>query len=226
MSVSAPPAPPAAPVSPVQPVSSTPHMDLASDLVGDRSRRGACVGGGCGLRIFRRIVLQFRRRRGAASALLHSCGARISGRVPQCDGRDSRKPGQIGAGRSSARNAAHGHLEVVFHTCRSPPRRRRRSRFGDAYIVLEPPTNPGTATLKAGATIPALQVGQTASLQTTLGDLDNLLIELHPGQLDAALHRVGRRCPGAGHLSRPQPRQGEQLLPGDRSPSGRPSWRT
>jgi virulence factor Mce-like protein len=72
------------------------------------------------------------------------------------------------------------------------------SFFGDAYIVLEPPANPGTATLKAGATIPALEVGATASLQTTLGDLDNLLIELHPGQLDAALTALAGAIQGQG----------------------------
>ena len=72
------------------------------------------------------------------------------------------------------------------------------SFFGDAYIVLEPPQNPGTATLTAGTTIPALEVGQTASLQTTLGALDNLLIELHPGQLDAALTALAGALQGQG----------------------------
>jgi phospholipid/cholesterol/gamma-HCH transport system substrate-binding protein len=72
------------------------------------------------------------------------------------------------------------------------------SFFGDAYIVLVPPAQPGTATLKAGATIPALIVGETASLQSTLGDLDNLLIELHPGQLDAALTALAGAIQGQG----------------------------
>jgi phospholipid/cholesterol/gamma-HCH transport system substrate-binding protein len=72
------------------------------------------------------------------------------------------------------------------------------SFFGDAYIVLEPPAVPGPATLRAGATIPALEVGATASLQTTLGDLDNLLIELHPGQLDAALTALAGAIQGQG----------------------------
>jgi phospholipid/cholesterol/gamma-HCH transport system substrate-binding protein len=72
------------------------------------------------------------------------------------------------------------------------------SFFGDAYIVLVPPASPGTATLKAGATIRALEVGQTASLQSTLGDLDYLLIELHPGQLDAALTALAGALQGQG----------------------------
>jgi phospholipid/cholesterol/gamma-HCH transport system substrate-binding protein len=72
------------------------------------------------------------------------------------------------------------------------------SFFGDAYIVLEPPAQIGTATLRAGATIPALTTGQTASLQTTLGNLDNLLIQLHPGELDAALTALAGALQGQG----------------------------
>ncbi len=72
------------------------------------------------------------------------------------------------------------------------------SFFGDAYIVLEPPAQIGSATLQAGATIPALTTGQTASLQTTLGNLDNLLIQLHPGELDAALTALAGALQGQG----------------------------
>ncbi|MFZ0665509.1 MAG: MCE family protein [Acidimicrobiales bacterium] len=72
------------------------------------------------------------------------------------------------------------------------------SFFGDAYLVLVPPAHPGTATLKAGATIPALTTGQTASLQATLGDLDYLLISLHPARLDAALTALAGALQGQG----------------------------
>jgi len=72
------------------------------------------------------------------------------------------------------------------------------SFFGDPYIVLEPPAHIGTATLQPGAIIPALQVGQTASLQATLGDLDTLLIGLHPAELDAALTAVAGALQGQG----------------------------
>ena len=72
------------------------------------------------------------------------------------------------------------------------------SFFGDAYIVLVAPAHPGTARLRPGATIPALQVGQTASLQATLGDLDNLLTKLHPGELDAALTALASSLQGNG----------------------------
>ncbi len=72
------------------------------------------------------------------------------------------------------------------------------SFFGDAYIVLVPPAQLGSATLQAGATIPALTTGLTASLQTTLGNLDNLLIQLHPGELDAALTALAGALQGQG----------------------------
>jgi virulence factor Mce-like protein len=73
------------------------------------------------------------------------------------------------------------------------------SFFGNAYIVLEPPAHIiGNATLRAGATIQALTTGQTASLQTTLGNLDNLLIQLHPGELDAALTALAGALQGQG----------------------------
>jgi phospholipid/cholesterol/gamma-HCH transport system substrate-binding protein len=72
------------------------------------------------------------------------------------------------------------------------------SFFGDAYLELVPPAHIGTARLQAGATIPALGVRATGSLQTTLGDLDTLLIELHPAQLDAALTALAGALQGQG----------------------------
>ena len=60
------------------------------------------------------------------------------------------------------------------------------------------PANPGAARLRPGATIPALQVGQTGSLQATLGSLDNLLIKLQPGELDAALTALASALQGNG----------------------------
>lgn len=72
------------------------------------------------------------------------------------------------------------------------------SFFGDAYLELVPPANIGTATLRAGATIPALSAGEPASLQATLGDLDSLLVELHPAQLDAALTALASALQGQG----------------------------
>jgi virulence factor Mce-like protein len=72
------------------------------------------------------------------------------------------------------------------------------SFFGDPYIVLEPPSQPSSSSLQAGATIPALKVGATASLQATLGDLDRLLVNLHPAELDAALTAVAGALQGQG----------------------------
>ena len=73
------------------------------------------------------------------------------------------------------------------------------SFFGDAYIVLvgARPSRDGDG-CDPGATIPALPVGQTASLQATLGDLDTLLIKLHPAKLDAALTALASALQGNG----------------------------
>ncbi len=72
------------------------------------------------------------------------------------------------------------------------------SFFGDPYVELVPPTHPGTARLRPGAIIPALQVGQTGSLQATLGSLDTLLIKLQPAELDAALTALAGSLQGNG----------------------------
>jgi phospholipid/cholesterol/gamma-HCH transport system substrate-binding protein len=72
------------------------------------------------------------------------------------------------------------------------------SFFGDPYLVLEPPATAGGAALQAGATIPALTTGPTASLQSTLGDLDALLVGLHPAELDAALTALAGAIQGQG----------------------------
>jgi phospholipid/cholesterol/gamma-HCH transport system substrate-binding protein len=72
------------------------------------------------------------------------------------------------------------------------------SFFGDPYIELVPPSHAGVARLHAGATIPALRVGQTGSLQATLGSLDTLLTKLHPAELDAALTALASALQGNG----------------------------
>jgi virulence factor Mce-like protein len=72
------------------------------------------------------------------------------------------------------------------------------SFFGNEYIVLVPPDHPGPGTLRAGQQIQALATGETASVQALLSDLDHLLIELHPGQLDAALTALAGAIQGQG----------------------------
>lgn len=72
------------------------------------------------------------------------------------------------------------------------------SIFGNQYIVLQVVGTPSTTGLRSGATIPALLTDKTASLQSTLGDLDHLLLELHPGQLNAALTAVASALQGQG----------------------------
>jgi len=72
------------------------------------------------------------------------------------------------------------------------------SFFGDAYMELVAPSHIAPGTLRAGQTIPALKVGETASLQATLGDLDYLLNALHPARLDAALTALAGALQGQG----------------------------
>jgi phospholipid/cholesterol/gamma-HCH transport system substrate-binding protein len=113
----------------------------------------------------------------------------------------------VGTVASQGRSVPGGLVSVTLHLDRSmlhviPAGVRATetpvSFFGDAYLVLTPPAHPGTATLATGATIPALDVGQTGSLQATLGDLDNLLRNLHPGELDAALTALASALQGNG----------------------------
>lgn len=72
------------------------------------------------------------------------------------------------------------------------------SFFGNEYVVLVPPAHPGTATIRAGQQIHALATGETASIQVLLTNLDHLLIELHPGRLDAALTALATALVGQG----------------------------
>jgi phospholipid/cholesterol/gamma-HCH transport system substrate-binding protein len=113
----------------------------------------------------------------------------------------------VGTVASQGRSVPGGLVSVTLHMERSMlhvipagvhATETPVSFFGDAYIVLVAPAHPGTATLRPGATIPALAVGQTASLQATLGDLDTLLIKLHPGELDAALTALASSLQGNG----------------------------
>ena len=113
----------------------------------------------------------------------------------------------VGSVVSQGRSTPGGLVSVTLHLNRSmlhviPAGVRATetpvSFFGDNYIVLVAPAHPGTATLGPGATIPALQTGQTASLQATLGDLDTILTELHPAELDAALTALASSLQGNG----------------------------
>lgn len=113
----------------------------------------------------------------------------------------------VGTVASQGRSAPGGLVVVTLHMQRSmldviPAGVRATetpvSFFGDPYVELVAPSRPGTARLRPGATISALYVGQTASLQATLGSLDNLLIKLHPGELDAALTALASGLAGNG----------------------------
>jgi len=113
----------------------------------------------------------------------------------------------VGTVASQGRSVPGGLVSVTLHLNPSllhdiPARVQATetpvSFFGDAYIVLTAPAHPGPATLQPGATIPALRVGQTASLQATLGDLDSLLIKLQPAKLDVALTALASALQGNG----------------------------
>ena len=113
----------------------------------------------------------------------------------------------VGTVASQGKSAPGGLVVVTLHMQRSmlhviPAGVRATetpvSFFGDPYVELVAPSRPGTARLRPGTTISALYVGQTGSLQATLGSLDNLLIKLHPGELDAALTALASGLAGNG----------------------------
>jgi virulence factor Mce-like protein len=72
------------------------------------------------------------------------------------------------------------------------------SVFGNQAVQLVAPVAVGGPHLTAGQTIPALASGPTASLQATLGDLDNLLNALHPAEMNAALTALATALRGQG----------------------------
>ena len=218
MSVEAPPAPAAAPAPLSPPVTGTgaPNVVVAADrarhvlVLVARSRRDV------GVRVVRWSLLDLRRRRGTAASVVDGGRARRSRRVPERDGRYRRERRPLGPRRARARHSPHRDLQAA-------PDPRGSASHRDARFVLRGrlhrPRAPGTtsATRPSGPGQPSRRstVGQTASLQTTLGDLDNLLIELHPGRARRRPDRSGRGAPGPGNLARQELRQGEQLLPTD-----------
>jgi phospholipid/cholesterol/gamma-HCH transport system substrate-binding protein len=113
----------------------------------------------------------------------------------------------VGTVASQGRSAPGGFVVLTLHmqTQMLPeiPARVRATEtpvsfFGDPYVELISSSPPGSARLHAGEAIPALQTVQTGSLQTTLGSLDALLINLHPAELDAALTALASSLQGNG----------------------------
>jgi len=114
---------------------------------------------------------------------------------------------QVGTVDSRGKSIPGGLVSITLHIepsmIRSIPANVKAtvapvSFFGNEYVVLVPPTHPGTVTLRAREHIQPLVTGQTASLQGLLSDLDQLLIELHPGQLDASLTALASALVGQG----------------------------
>ena len=113
----------------------------------------------------------------------------------------------VGTVASQGRSAPGGFVVLTLHmqTQMLPeiPAQVRATEtpvsfFGDPYVELISSSPPGSARLHAGEAIPALQTAQTGSLQTTLGSLDSLLINLHPAELDAALTALASSLQGNG----------------------------
>ena len=90
------------------------------------------------------------------------------------------------------------------------------SFFGDPYIELDRPGHirerPDSV---PGPPFPPCTSARPARLQATLGSLDNLLIKLHPGELDAALTALASGAAGQRDVARTQPGPGQHLLPAD-----------
>jgi phospholipid/cholesterol/gamma-HCH transport system substrate-binding protein len=74
------------------------------------------------------------------------------------------------------------------------------SIFGNQSVRLEAEPGSSAGHLQGGQTIQPLLSGSTASLQTTLGDLDTVLNSIHPAQLDAALTAVATALHGEGQV--------------------------
>ena len=114
----------------------------------------------------------------------------------------------VGTVASQGKSAPGGLVVLTLHMQRSmlhviPAQVRATetpvSFFGDPYVELVAPSTPARARLRPGCHDPRpADVGQTASLQATLGSLDNLLIKLQPAELDAALTALASGLQGNG----------------------------
>lgn len=74
------------------------------------------------------------------------------------------------------------------------------SIFGNQSVQLQAQPGSTGGHLRAGQTIEALTSGSTASLQSTLGDLDTVLNSIHPAELDTALTAAATGLHGEGQV--------------------------
>ena len=72
------------------------------------------------------------------------------------------------------------------------------SVFGNQYVVLEPPADPGAQVLRAGGTVQAKQDAPMTSLQQAVTSIDRLVVALHPAELNVALTAVAQALQGQG----------------------------
>jgi phospholipid/cholesterol/gamma-HCH transport system substrate-binding protein len=115
----------------------------------------------------------------------------------------------VGMVASEGRPVSGGIVSVVLHIKPSklnaiPASVRATvgplSIFGNQSVQLEARPGGSGGHLHAGQTIEALTSGSTASLQSTLGDLDTVLNSIHPAELDTALTAAATGLHGEGQV--------------------------
>ncbi len=135
---------------------------------------------------------------------------------------------QVGTVVSQGTSIPGGLVSIVLHIDPSMvplDSRRCQGHGGPGFLLRQrvrgarPPGPPGHRNSSRAEQIQPVATGQTASLQALLSNLDHLLIELHPGQLDAALTALSSALVGQGTSL------GKNLVAGNRYLQGMlPLW--
>ena len=143
-------------------------------------------------------VHELRRGDGRASGIVYrGCTQQPRG-VQERASRHGCQPGNIRPRRPGFDRPPHRPVDGALDS-------RRCQGHGGPGVVLRqrvrgsgPPGLPGLCNSSRAEQIQPVATGQTASLQALLSNLDRLLIELHPGQLDAALTALSGALVGQG----------------------------
>jgi virulence factor Mce-like protein len=131
----------------------------------------------------------------------------LSGNAIQIDSPVQYRDVTVGSVASNGQPVGTGMIEVSLHLkpaklAAIPGSVRATvgpiSIFGNQAVQLMAPSSVAGPHLRSGQVIPAVASGPTASLQATLGDLDNLLNELHPAEMDQALTALATALHGQG----------------------------
>ena len=131
-------------------------------------------------------------------AVVHGRGPRSPGRVPQRDRRHRRQPGPLRPRRAGVRDPPPATLDAARHPRRGPGDRDAGVVLRGPYVVLGRPAQPGTARLSARGHDPRPARRPDRLAAGDARDLDNLLIKLHPAELDAALTALAGALQGNG----------------------------